>query len=179
VAQALGGAGLATVLFDLLTPGEAEVDEVTGEHRFDIGLLTRRVIAATRWVQERPDLGALPLAYFGASTGAAAALAAAAALPGRVAAVVSRGGRPDLVAPEVLARVRAPVLLLVGGHDEPVVGMNREAAVHLARVEISVVPGATHLFEERGALETVARRAADFLAGHLAEGARAPDPGRT
>jgi putative phosphoribosyl transferase len=178
VAETLGEVGLATLLFDLLTPTEAEADEFTARLRFDIGLLTRRVIAATRWVEGRPDVGALPLGYFGASTGAAAALAAAAALPGRVAAVVSRGGRPDLVAPAVLAEVRAPVLLLVGGRDEAVLGMNRAAAAHLHDVELSVVPGATHLFEEAGALETVARRAADFFGRHLAEAAHAPGEGR-
>ena len=174
VAEALGEAGLATLLFDLLTADEAEVDEVSGRLRFDVGLLTRRVIAATRFVEGRPDLGALPLGYFGASTGAAAALAAAAALPERVKAVVSRGGRPDLVAPAVLAEVRAPVLLLVGERDEAVLGMNRAAAAHLRDVDLSVVPGATHLFEEAGALEAVARRAADFFRQRLQRAAHAP-----
>jgi len=178
VAETLGEVGLATLLFDLLTPDEAEADEFTGRLRFDVGLLTRRVIAATRFVEGRTGVGALPLGYFGASTGAAAALAAAAALPGRVAAVVSRGGRPDLVAPAVLAEVRAPVLLLVGGRDEAVLGMNREAAAHLRQVELSVVPGATHLFEEPGALETVARRAADFFTRHLAGAVHAAGAGR-
>ncbi|BDG02280.1 alpha/beta family hydrolase [Anaeromyxobacter oryzae] len=167
VARTLQEAGLATVLFDLLTPDEAAEDAVTRELRFDIRLLTSRVVAAARWVSELPRTrAALPLAFFGASTGAAAALAAAAALPERVAAVVSRGGRPDLVDVETLRRVRAPVLLVVGGRDPEVLRLNRGVVPHLGAAELVVVPGATHLFEEPGALGAVAELAARWLARH-------------
>ena len=167
VAGVLEAAGFGTLLLDLLTPDEEAVDERTREYRFDIDLLGRRVVGATEWVQARPDLHRLPVAFFGASTGAAAALIAAAARPKITRAVISRGGRPDL-ADEALANVQAPTLLIVGGDDEPVIEMNREAMHRMrAPVELEIVPGATHLFEERGALEQVARLAADWCRRHL------------
>jgi putative phosphoribosyl transferase len=169
VARAMQEAGLATVLFDLLTPEEAAEDEVTTRLRFDIELLTGRVVAVTRWVSELPRTRRLRVGYFGASTGAAAALAAAAELPERIAAVVSRGGRPDLVAPATLGRVRAAALLIVGSRDETVLGLNRAVLAHLAAAELAVVPGATHLFEEPGALGAVARLAAGWFERHLPE----------
>lgn len=163
----LNEGGLATLLFDLLTPEEHEVDQWTRALRFDIGLLTRRLVGAVDWLAEHPQARSLRVGLFGASTGAAAALAAAAERPDRVAAVVSRGGRPDL-AMAALPRVKAATLLIVGGLDEPVIGMNREAAAHL-KVEhrIEIVPGATHLFEEPGKLEEVARLARDWFQRHL------------
>ena len=167
VAGVLEAAGFGTLLLDLLTPDEEAVDERTREYRFDIDLLGRRVVGATDWVQARPDLHHLPVAFFGASTGAAAALMAAAARPEIARAVISRGGRPDL-ADEALPNVQAPTLLIVGGDDEPVIEMNREAMHRMrAPVELEIVPGATHLFEERGALEQVARLAADWCRRHL------------
>ena len=176
VAREMQKAGFATLLFDLLTPEEGAKDEVTSRFRFDIRLLTERVLAATRWVSKLPRTRGLRIGYFGASTGAAAALAAAAALPGRIAAVVSRGGRPDLVAPATLARVRAAVLLVVGSRDETVLDLNRGVLEHLAAAELAVVPGATHLFEEPGALGAVARRAAGWFERHLAEPAGVAPP---
>ncbi len=165
VAEFLRTAGFATLLFDLLTPAEEEVDERTAELRFDIPLLTERLIVASRWVLDQPALRELPMGYFGASTGAAAALAAAAHLP-QVAAVVSRGGRPDLAGP-ALPRVRAPTLLIVGGDDTEVLALNRRAQAELrCEVEVAIVPGATHLFEEPGTLEEVARLAGDWFAAH-------------
>jgi dienelactone hydrolase len=171
VAGALQRAGLATLLLDLLTAEEEERD--TGHLRFDVGLLAGRLVGATEWLQDRPEAAGLPVGYFGASTGAAAALSAAARLPGAVAAVVSRGGRPDL-AGDNLGRVRAPTLLIVGGADGQVIGLNRTALARLAapEKELVIVPGATHLFEEPGALEEVARLAADWFGRHLAEGGR-------
>jgi putative phosphoribosyl transferase len=169
VAGVLQRAGLATLLFDLLTPDEAAEDEVTAQLRFDVPLLTSRVLAATQWLAALPRTRGLRLGYFGASTGAAAALAAAADAPELVAAVVSRGGRPDLVPAAALERVRAPVLLLVGSRDDEVLRLNRTVLRHLASAELSIVPGATHLFEEPGTLEAVARRAAEFFARRLAE----------
>jgi putative phosphoribosyl transferase len=167
VAGVLEAAGFGTLLLDLLTPDEEAVDERTREYRFDIELLGRRVIGATDWMQARPDLHHLPVAFFGASTGAAAALIAASARPEITRAVISRGGRPDL-ADEALANVQAPTLLIVGGNDEPVIEMNREAMHRMrAPVELVVVPGATHLFKEHGALEEVARLAADWCRRHL------------
>ena len=166
VARELQAAGLATLLMDLLTGDEESVDQRTAELRFDIDLLGRRVVAAL-------DSGRaivmprLPLALFGASTGAAAALVAASERPGDVAAVVSRGGRPDL-AGDALPRVRAPTLLLVGGDDRIVVGLNREAQAHMsAEARLEIIPGAAHLFEEPGALEQVARLARDWLLHRL------------
>ncbi len=155
------------MLVDLLTPEEEEVDLRTRHLRFDIGLLADRLAGATDWVIENPDTQNLRVGYFGASTGAGAALVAAAERPGQVGAIVSRGGRPDL-AGEALPRVATPTLLIVGGEDEPVIGMNREAMEQLrAEKKLEVVPGATHLFEEPGKLEEVARLAAGWFAQHL------------
>lgn len=169
VAAALQHAGLATLLFDLLTPSEAAEDEETARLRFDVEMLTARVVAVTRWMSALPRTRRLRLGYFGASTGAAAALAAAAELPELVRAVVSRGGRPDLVPAAVLEEVRAPVLLVVGSRDEDVLRLNRSVLPHLATAELAVVPGATHLFEEPGALQAVARLAADWFVHRLEE----------
>ena len=167
VAAALEDAGFATLLLDLLTPEEAAVDDATREYRFDIPLLGRRVVGAADWARARTETHRLPLAFFGASTGAAAALIAAAERPELTRAVISRGGRPDL-AHDALARVQAPTLLIVGGHDEPVIEMNREAMRRMrAPVHLQIVPGATHLFEERGALEEVARLAAEWCSRYL------------
>ena len=168
VANEMQGAGFATLLFDLLTPAEAAEDESTARLRFDIPLLTARVSAATRWASSHPRTRELTAGYFGASTGAAAALASAAENPELVAAVVSRGGRPDLVPAATLARVRAPVLLLVGSRDEEVLRLNRSVLRHLANARLAVVPGATRLFEEPGALEEVTRLAAGWFSGQLA-----------
>jgi putative phosphoribosyl transferase len=169
VAQVLQRAGLATLLIDLLTPEEEEVDLRTGHLRFDIGLLAERLAGATDWLMENPDTSNLRIGYFGASTGAGAALVAAAERPEAVGAIVSRGGRPDL-AGDALYRVKAPTLLIVGGNDVPVIGMNEEALRQLrAEKELKIVPGATHLFEERGALEEVARLAADWFARYLGD----------
>lgn len=163
VARALSDAGLATLLFDLLT--EAEAADRTNV--FDIDLLARRLVDAIDWVSGQPALAALPIGLFGASTGAAAALKAAAARPEAVKAVVSRGGRPDL-AGEALPRVAAPTLLIVGGNDEPVLGWNRDAAERMrGAARVMVIPGATHLFEEPGAMERVTSAATDWFAEHL------------
>lgn len=163
VARALNDAGFATLLFDLLTP----VEEVNRRNVFDVALLTSRLVAASSWLRERQDLGGLPLGYFGASTGAAAALSAAALLGDRVSAVVCRGGRPDLA--RGLSAVSAPTLLIVGGADEQVLDLNRHAQreLHCAS-ELAVVAGATHLFEEPGALEQVASLASGWFESHLA-----------
>lgn len=169
VAQELRRAGLATLLIDLLTRDE-DRDYQT---RFDIALLTQRVIAVTQWLATQADTRALALGLFGASTGAAAALQAAAALPETVTAVVSRGGRPDLAGGQALARVRAPTLLIVGGRDDVVIELNRQAhALLKCEKELVIVPGATHLFEEPGTLEQVAKLAAGWFARRL--GGRAP-----
>jgi putative phosphoribosyl transferase len=168
VARCLTEAGLATLLFDLLTPAEGEVDEQTREYRFDIELLADRLVEVTDWIAARPELERLNVGYFGASTGAAAALIAAARRPEVVRAVVSRGGRPDLAAP-ALEQVRAPTLLIVGGLDHAVIGMNEEALARLrTEKSLEIVPGATHLFAEEGTLERVARLAADWFMKHLA-----------
>jgi pimeloyl-ACP methyl ester carboxylesterase len=167
VAEFLESNRFGTLLLDLLTKQEESVDVYTREHRFDIDLLGRRVVLATDWAQARSDLARLRIGYFGASTGAAAALIGAAARPNGVRAVVSRGGRPDL-AGEALRKVQAPTLLIVGGHDEPVVEMNRDAMRQMtAPVELEIVPGATHLFEEPGTLEQVMDLAADWFRRHL------------
>jgi putative phosphoribosyl transferase len=163
VAAALGRAGLATLLLDLLTEQEEVVDRDRAELRFDIALLTGRLVAAIDWLAEEPRTRALPIGLFGASTGAAAALVAAAERPLQVAAVVSRGGRPDLAGP-ALGLVRAPTLLIVGGRDRVVLELNRSAAEQLsAEHRLEIVPDATHLFEEPGALERVAALAADWF----------------
>ncbi len=167
VAAALRTHGLATLLFDLLTPQEESVDAVTAEHRFDIGLLGARLVGATDWLREQPATRDLAIGYFGASTGAAAALLAAAARKDLVRAVVSRGGRPDLAGP-YLERVEAPTLLIVGGLDREVLRLNRVALKRLrGPAELAVVPGATHLFEEPGALEEVAHLAEDWFMRRL------------
>jgi dienelactone hydrolase len=179
VASVLQEAGLATLLLDLLTPAEEAVDRVTAGLRFDIPLLADRLAVATDWARHS-ELGTLSLGYFGSSTGAAAALLADARRPGVVAAIVSRGGRPDLVGRD-LPRVQAPTLLLVGGRDDQVLALNRLALAALrAPAELRVVPGATHLFEEPGALEWVASHAAQWFRQRLvttpaaAPGAAAP-----
>lgn len=167
VARFLCDAGIGTLLFDLLSLDEEAVDARTGELRFDIALLASRLGEATRWLRRQPDAADLPLGYFGASTGGAAALVAAAALGDEVKAVVSRGGRPDL-AGDALAAVRAATLLLVGGWDEPVIRMNQEAYAKLSCTKaLTIVPGATHLFEEPGTLEAVAQHAATWFRRHL------------
>lgn len=167
VAATLRELGLATLLMDLLTRDEEDVDVRTRQLRFDIGLLADRVAAAVDWLGEQSRTRGLPTGLFGASTGAAAALVAAARRPRTVQAVVSRGGRPDLAEDE-LARVAAPTLLIVGGADEPVIGMNEDAMRRMtADVDLELVPGATHLFEEPGALERVAELAADHFVTHL------------
>jgi putative phosphoribosyl transferase len=163
VASALNSAGFATLLMDLLTSREEQIDVRTRELRFDIDLLAERVAAAVDWLRRDERTKELPIGLFGASTGAAAALVAAAERPETVAAVVSRGGRPDL-AGDHLSRVEAPTLLIVGGNDRPVIGMNEAARLQMrTEVELEIVPGATHLFEEPGALEQVARLAGDHF----------------
>lgn len=167
VADVLHEGALGTLLFDLLTAKEHAIDELTRELRFNIDLLTRRLIGAIDWLASSTDTARLPIGLFGASTGAAAALRAAAARADRVAAMVSRGGRPDL-ALDILPQVRAPTLLIVGGLDGVVIGMNRTAAARLkAQHEVRIVDGATHLFEEPGKLEEVARLARDWFQRHL------------
>ena len=164
VARTLNEAHVATLLVDLLTAGEEHVDLQTRELRFDIGLLAERLSATTAWLTDRPETASLPHGYFGASTGAAAALIAAAERSDLTRAVVSRGGRPDL-AGDALARVRAPTLLIVGERDPLVLDLNRRALDELsAEKELEIVPHATHLFEEPGALEQVARLARDWFA---------------
>lgn len=165
VARVLQDAGLGTLLFDLLTEEEERVDGMTAEHRFDIRLLSRRLVAAVDRLASRPGTGDLPLGLFGASTGAAAALVAAAERPEAVHGVVSRGGRPDL-AGDALGRVAAPVLLIVGGLDHEVLGLNEQAADALTvPYTLHVVPGATHLFEEPGTLDQAAAAARDWFTG--------------
>lgn len=168
VAEFLGRAGLATLLVDLLTASEETVDRRDARSRFDIELLAERLSLAYDAAREWPRTAALRTAYFGASTGAAAAIVAAARAPGEIAAIVSRGGRPDL-AGDALARVDAPTLLIVGGADPVVIELNREAMRRMpgAPAELVIVPGATHLFEEPGALEHVARLARDWFLRHL------------
>ena len=167
VAGVLREANLATLLIDLLTEDEEEVDLRTTRLRFDIGLLARRLVGATDWLVQNPDTEQLRIGYFGASTGAGAALVAATERPDEVGAIVSRGGRPDL-AGDALPLVKAPTLLIVGGNDEPVIGMNEEALARMRAVKrLQIVPGASHLFEEPGALEEVARLATVWFARHL------------
>lgn len=168
VAQVLQSHGIGTLLFDLLTREEEAVDEVSGELRFDIRFLANRLMDVTRSLMQRADMKHAKLGYFGASTGAAAALVAAAELQEAIGAVVSRGGRPDL-AGNALSSVRAPTLLIVEGDDQPVIRMNRDALAKLrCEKKLVIVPGATHLFEEPGTLEEVARLAAEWFTQYLA-----------
>ena len=169
VARRLQHSGIATLLFDLLTAQEEQIDIHTREHRFDIALLTRRLQDATTWAKAQPGLERLPVGYFGASTGSAAAIIAAARLGRGIAAVVSRGGRPDLAGPVALAAVTAPTLLIVGGADHGVIGLNEDSLAHLTcEKRMAFVEGATHLFEEKGALEAAAELAASWFGTHLA-----------
>jgi pimeloyl-ACP methyl ester carboxylesterase len=167
VASKLNEAGFATLLLDLLTPGEEQVDDISRKHRFDIPLLAGRLVDAILWLDLHEATAGLPVGLFGASTGGAAAIVAAAEHPAAVSAVVSRGGRPDL-AEKSLETISAPVLLIVGGRDEVVLDLNRQAFERMAAVkQLEVVPGATHLFEEAGALDEVARLAGEWFARHL------------
>lgn len=167
VAELLRAAGLGTLLMDLLTPTEEAEDEYTRRWRFDVPLLAERLAAATAWLKEDAELTGLRIGYFGASTGAAAAIAAAARRPADVHAVVSRGGRPDLAA-EALPRLQAPTLLIVGGHDELVLELNRQTLQQLTCTsQLEIVPEATHLFEEPGTLERVAALAAEWFRRYL------------
>jgi dienelactone hydrolase len=168
VATELNSAGFATLLLDLLTPSEERLDATTGALRFDVHLLARRLTLATDWLASRSETSDLDIGYFGASTGAAAALIAAAHNPDVVRAIVSRGGRPDLAGRQVLDAVRAPTLLIVGGSDTPVIEYNRDAYRQLQGVkELTIVSGATHLFEEPGALEEVTRLARAWYRRYL------------
>ncbi|PYK76755.1 MAG: hydrolase [Verrucomicrobia bacterium] len=168
VARTLNDAGLGTLLFDLLTPDEEAIDVHTREHRFNIGLLAERLVHATKWAKQQEQTRDLRVGYFGSSTGGGAALVAAAELPQDVGAVVSRGGRPDL-AGEALPKVQAPTLLIVGGNDDIVIELNEMARDQMrCEVKLEILPGATHLFEEPGALEKVANLASDWFNAHLA-----------
>lgn len=166
VAQTLQQAGLGTLLMDLLTAAEERVDLLTRQHRFDIALLARRLLVATDWLRGLPEVGELPVGYFGSSTGAAAAIVAAAQRDD-IGAIVSRGGRVDMAA-EALSRFTAPILMIVGGHDRQVEILNRQA-VRLMRApaRLEIIPGAGHLFEGPGELEEVARLATDWFVEHL------------
>ena len=167
VARVLQKAGIATLLFDLLTSREEQEEYFTRHLRFDIGMLAGRLAEAARWAADRDDVANLELGFFGASTGAAAALIAASKLEGQVKAVVSRGGRPDL-AGDALPEIHAATLLIVGGDDDVVIGLNREAFARLqCEKELKIIAGATHLFEEPGALEEVAKLAAQWFQSHL------------
>jgi dienelactone hydrolase len=173
VARTLQAQGLATLLADLLTLKEEAADQITAHLRFDIDLLGGRLIALVDWVRQQPALRRLPVGLFGASTGAAAALVAAAARPIDIAAVVSRGGRPDLAGP-ALPQVVAPTLLLVGSRDPEVIRLNESAKAKMrCPVELNIIPGATHLFEEPGTLDQVAARAAEWFTKHASPGAEA------
>jgi len=167
VARTLNDAGLATLLFDLLTPEEEAADVRTREHRFNISLLGERLVQATKWAKQQEQTRDLRLSYFGSSTGAGAALVAAAEIPKDVGAVVSRGGRPDL-AGDALPKVQAPTLLIVGGNDDIVIELNEMARDQMrCEVKLEIVPDATHLFEEPGALEKVAKLASEWFVSHL------------
>ena len=167
VARTLNRAGVGTLLFDLLTPEEEALDIYTREHRFNIGLLAERLMHATKWAGQQKETRDLCIGYFGSSTGGAAALVAAAELPQGVGAVVSRGGRPDL-AGDALPKVQAPTLLIVGGNDDIVIELNEMARDQMrCEVRVEIIPGATHLFEEPGALEQVAKLASDWFLLHL------------
>ncbi len=168
VACTLNCARLGTLLFDLLTPEEETLDIYTREHRFDISLLADRLVHATGWARQQEETRDLHIGYFGSSTGGAAALVAAAELPQEVGAVVSRGGRPDLAA-DALPRVQAPTLLIVGGNDDVVIELNEIARDQMrCEVKLEIIPGATHLFEEQGALEQVAKLASNWFIKHIA-----------
>ena len=168
VARTLNNAGLATLLFDLLTPEEESIDARTAELRFNIGLLAERLVHATKWAKQQEQTHDLRIGFFGSSTGGSAALVAAAEIPKDVGAVVSRGGRPDL-ADEALPKVQAPTLLIVGGNDDVVIELNEQARDRMrCEVKLEIVPGATHLFEEPGALEKVAKLASDWFLLHAA-----------
>ena len=170
VARTLNRAGLGTLLFDLLTPDEEALDIYTREHRFNISLLAKRLVHATKWARQQEETRDQRIGYFGSSTGAAAALVAAAELPQDVGAVVSRGGRPDL-AGDALAKVQAPTLLIVGGNDHIVIEVNEMARDQMrCEVKLEIIPGATHLFEEAGALEHVAKLASNWFVDHLGAG---------
>ena len=167
VARTLNEAGLATLLFDLLTPEEESVDIYTREHRFDIGLLVERLVYATKWAKQQKQTKDFHIGYFGSSTGGGAALVAAAELPDDIGAVVSRGGRPDL-AGDALPKVEAPTLLIVGGDDHVVIELNEQARAQMkCECKIEIVPDATHLFEEPGALEQVAKLASEWFLRHI------------
>ncbi|MDQ6830228.1 MAG: dienelactone hydrolase family protein [Gemmatimonadota bacterium] len=176
VAAELQRASMSTLLLDLLTNREEHADPHGGQPRFDIELLTDRLLATTSWVRQQAEIATLPIGYFGASTGAAAALVAAARQPGDVGAIVSRGGRPDL-AGDALADVRAPTLLIVGSDDREVLELNERARARMhGEVRLDIIDGATHLFEEPGALEEVARLATAWFIRHLTPGSRATAP---
>jgi pimeloyl-ACP methyl ester carboxylesterase len=176
VAEELRQGNLGTLLMDLLTPAEEQVDMHTRHIRFDIGLLADRLIGAMRWLDTQDDTRGLPVGLFGASTGGGASLVAAARRPDRVDAVVSRGGRPDLAAEE-LPHVRAPTLLIVGGRDSVVIELNKQAMGQMkAPVRLEIVPGATHLFEERGTLEQVAHLAREWFVQYLSPETNARSP---
>jgi pimeloyl-ACP methyl ester carboxylesterase len=178
VAHELNRAGIGTLLFDLLTEEEEDLDRQTGALRFDIALLARRLTQATTWLMKQPQARGLSLGYFGASTGAAAALLAASEHPQRIGAIVSRGGRPDLAGEKALAQVEAPTLLIVGGHDESVIELNERALAQLKGIKaLEIVPDATHLFEEPGALEEVARLARGWFQRYLHEAPATRRPG--
>jgi putative phosphoribosyl transferase len=167
-AHTLNNAGLATLLFDLLTPEEESIDARNAELRFNIGLLAERLVHATKWAKQQEQTRDLRIGYFGSSTGGGAALVAAAEVPDDVGAVVSRGGRPDL-ADKALPKVRAPTLLIVGGNDDVVIELNEQARDQMrCEVKLEIIPGATHLFEEPGALEKVAKLASDWFLLHAA-----------
>lgn len=168
VARTLNETGLATLLFDLLTPEEEAIDMQTREHRFDIHLLAERLVYATKWAKQEDQISNLRIGYFGSSTGGAAALVAAVDVQNEIGAVVSRGGRPDL-AGDALPKVQAPTMLIVGGNDDIVIELNEQARDRMrCEVKLEIVPGATHLFEEPGALEKVARLASEWFVKHLA-----------
>jgi len=168
VARTLNNAGLATLLFDLLTPEEESIDARTAELRFNIGLLAERLVHATKWAKQQEQTRDLRIGYFGSSTGGGAALVAAVEVPENVGAVVSRGGRPDL-ADEALPKVQAPTLLIVGGNDDVVIELNEQARDRMrCEVKLEIVPGATHLFEEPGTLEKVAKLASEWFLLHAA-----------
>jgi putative phosphoribosyl transferase len=170
VARTLNNARLGTLLFDLLTPEEESIDARTAELRFNIGLLAERLVHATKWAKQQEQTRDLRIGYFGSSTGGGAALVAAAEVPADVGAVVSRGGRPDL-ADKALPKVQAPTLLIVGGNDDVVIELNEQARDRMrCEVKLEIVPGATHLFEEPGALEKVAKLASDWFVNHVGAG---------